>query len=107
MRTILIFGTLLTLNHGALTALSSGSLRRLPCHCEAIQLRKPRMIIRSSPRGVPMEQTVALLDGYIVDAGLSPPHQALLIELPVLVTVRAVPGTRMVMPPSILVRRID
>src|SRR5579864_8166743 len=46
----------------------------------------------------PMIKTVLLADRQIVDAREAHPHQAVLVELPVLVAVRAEPASRIVAP---------
>src|SRR3954471_12891998 len=55
-------------------------------------------ISRTRPRRRPVEATLAFLDGDIVDAGLAPPHQAVFIELPLLIAVGAVPLPCIVVP---------
>src|SRR5581483_2731130 len=46
----------------------------------------------------PMETPVFLRDLDIVDARLAPPHQAVLVELPLLIAIGAVPLARCVVP---------
>src|SRR5438034_959599 len=61
-------------------------------------LAQAHHIGRARPRGRPVEAPLALLDGDIVDAGLAPPHQAVLVELPLLVAVGAMPLPGIVVP---------
>src|SRR5215203_7326160 len=61
-------------------------------------LAQARDIGRARPGRRPMEAAVAFLDGDIVDAGLAPPHQAVFVELPLLVAVGAVPLPGIVVP---------
>src|SRR3954471_21846025 len=61
-------------------------------------LAQPRDIGRARPRGRPVEAALAFLDGDIVDAGLAPPHQAVLVELPLLIAVGAMPLPGLVVP---------
>lgn len=55
------------------------------------------MVIRSSAKR-PVELAFAFPDRQIVDAGVAQFHQALRVELPVFVTVRAVPLAGVIMP---------
>src|SRR5215471_4068733 len=55
------------------------------------------MIVRATAER-PMVFALALLDRKVVDAGDAKPHQAVLIELPVLVAVTAEPAPAVVMP---------
>jgi hypothetical protein len=52
------------------------------------------LVLRSRAEPSP----VVLVDGNVVDAGLAPPHQAVLVELPQLVAVAAVPLVAVVVP---------
>src|SRR5882724_6886975 len=61
-------------------------------------IAQARNIGRARPRGRPVEAPLALLDGDIVDAGLAPPHQAVFVELPLLVAVGAMPLPGIVAP---------
>jgi hypothetical protein len=45
-----------------------------------------------------VKATILFGDGDVVDAGFTPAHQAVLVELPLLVAVRAVPLTGIVVP---------
>src|SRR6476620_11276978 len=49
------------------------------------------MIRRSHAGHVPEELAVGFVDRHVVDAGVAPPHQPVVVELPVLVAVRAEP----------------
>src|SRR5215475_5949546 len=55
------------------------------------------MRIRPAPQR-PVVLAVRFLDGQVVDAGQTKPHQALVVELPVLVAVRAEPVPRIIVP---------
>src|SRR5215475_3231510 len=61
-------------------------------------LAEPRHIGRTWPRCRPMETAVLLGDLDVVDAGLAAAHQAVLVELPLLVSVGAMPLARRIMP---------
>src|SRR5258705_3957393 len=61
-------------------------------------LAQARDVGRARPRGRPVEAPFALLDGDIIDAGLAPPHQAVFVELPLLVAVGAMPLPGLVVP---------
>src|SRR5215216_562613 len=61
-------------------------------------LAQARNIGRARPGRRPVEAPLALLDGEIVDAGLAPPHQAVFVELPLLVAVGAMPLPGIVVP---------
>src|SRR6201991_2497952 len=61
-------------------------------------LAQARDIGRARPRGRQMEGAFAFRDGEIVDAGLAPPHQAALVEFPLLVAVGAMPLPGIVVP---------
>src|SRR3954469_2518922 len=61
-------------------------------------LAQPRDIGRARPRRWPVEAAFAFLDGDIVDAGLAPPHQAVFVELPLLVAVGTIPLPGIVVP---------
>src|SRR4029079_12222228 len=78
----------------------STSLRSPPFFSIASQrvFAQARNIDRARPRGRPAEAPLAFLDGDIVDAGLAPAHQAVLVELPLLVAVGAMPLPGIVMP---------
>ncbi len=56
------------------------------------------MIERARARRVPKKLPLVFPDPDIVDAGFAPAHQALLVELPVLVTVGTEPVSGIVMP---------
>src|ERR1700678_3335428 len=55
------------------------------------------MVVRTAPQGPVI---FALASGYrqIVDAGDSQPHEAVLVELPVLIAIAAKPMARVVVP---------
>ena len=55
------------------------------------------MIVRTTAER-PVIEAVLLADRQIVDARDAHPHQAVLVELPVLVAVRAEPASRIVTP---------
>src|SRR6187397_261160 len=57
-----------------------------------------RRVVVGAPAERPVILALALLDGEVVDAGDAPPHQAVLVELPVLVTVAAKPVAAVVVP---------
>src|SRR5215471_7930517 len=59
--------------------------------------RQPRMIVGPPPER-PVILAIAGSNGEIVDAGYPASHEALVIELPVLVAVRPEPATRVVVP---------
>src|SRR4029079_795981 len=61
-------------------------------------LAQARNTGRARARGRPVEAPLALLDRDIVDAGLAPPHQAVFVELPLLVAVGAMPLPGIVVP---------
>src|SRR5258705_11931591 len=61
-------------------------------------LAQARDVGRARPRGRPVEAPFAILDGDIVDAGLAPPHQAVFVELPLLVAIGAMPLPGIVVP---------
>src|SRR6478752_4717300 len=52
---------------------------------------QPRYVRRPRPRCRPVKPPVLLCNRHVVDRGLAPPHQAVLVELPLLVAVGAVP----------------
>src|SRR5829696_4021193 len=54
------------------------------------------MICRPWTAAVPVELPLWLADRQVIDAGVSPAHQAVLVEFPVLVAVGAEPGSRIV-----------
>jgi len=54
------------------------------------------MVVGTAPER-PMELAVGLFDGQIVDAGIAMVHQSLIVELPVLVAVGAVPVAGVIM----------
>src|SRR5689334_12976441 len=56
------------------------------------------MVCGSRNAAVPVELALRSLDRKIVDAGVPPPHQPVLGELPILIAVRAKPGAGVVMP---------
>src|SRR5271156_6053963 len=55
------------------------------------------MLVRAASQG-PMEKALRFLDGQIVDRSVPVMHEAVLIELPVLIAVGAKPVPRIVMP---------
>ncbi len=55
------------------------------------QLVQPQMVVRA-PTERPSEQSIHLVDGFVVDAGDTPGHQTPRIELPKLVTVGSKPS---------------
>src|SRR5262245_24433040 len=57
-----------------------------------------RNVGRAWPGRRPAEAALAFLDRDIVDAGLAPPHQAMLVELPLLVAIGAMPLPGAVVP---------
>src|SRR5262245_11460187 len=59
------------------------------------EVRQPRMIVRATAER-PAEQAVAFADRHFIDACVTMRHQAVVVELPVLVTVRAEPRVRIV-----------
>src|SRR5271165_3835861 len=61
------------------------------------EVAKAGVIIGAATQG-PMEATIGLADRHIVDAGETPTHQAVLIELPVLIAVRPEPVSAVVVP---------
>src|SRR5450432_3425267 len=61
------------------------------------KIAQGRMVVRTHSKR-PEELAVGLLDRSVVDAGDAAAHQALLIELPVLVAVTPEPGSSIVMP---------
>ncbi len=56
------------------------------------------MIRRARPRRRPPETALAFADLYIIDAGLAPAHQAVLVEFPLLIAIGAEPLSGIVMP---------
>jgi hypothetical protein len=46
----------------------------------------------------PTELSLRFGDRHVVDTGLTPAHQALRVEFPLLITVRAIPDTRVIVP---------
>ena len=56
------------------------------------------MILRTGKRGVPMKLAIGFLDRQVVDTGVPVMHQAVLVELPVLVAIGAIPIAGVVMP---------
>lgn len=48
--------------------------------------------------GGPVEATIGFGDGDVVDAGFAAFHQSVLVELPLLVAVRAIPLARFIVP---------
>src|ERR1700730_3256850 len=61
-------------------------------------LAQTRHISRSRARRGPVKAAVLLRNRDIVDAGFAPAHQAVLVELPLLVAVGAMPLPGIVMP---------
>ena len=61
------------------------------------KIAQSRMVVRAAPER-PVVLALALLDRQVVDAGDAPPHQAVAIELPVLVAVGAEPLPAVVVP---------
>src|SRR5690606_25987929 len=59
-------------------------------HLQA-QLGESRVVGRPRPGAVPVEEPVGGVDRDVVDARVSLTHEAVLVELPVLVAVRAEP----------------
>ncbi|KTC63755.1 hypothetical protein AO262_27260 [Pseudomonas fluorescens ABAC62] len=55
------------------------------------------MLIRATPQR-PVELALALLDRQVVDAGKTIGHQAVFVEFPILIAVRAKPVAGVVMP---------
>ena len=49
-----------------------------------------------APPKRPMKQSIRLLDGEVVDAGVAMNHQTVVVELPVLISVRSIPVVRIV-----------
>src|SRR5690348_10021912 len=66
---------------------------RSPAYRAALQpqIAEPRVIQRARAGGVPAVEAVGLLDLKIIDAGVPELAAPLLVELPLLVAVRAVP----------------
>jgi hypothetical protein len=54
------------------------------------QRTQTRMIIRPSPYR-PSKKPLCLLNRHIIDACMPPLHQSLLVELPVLISIRSIP----------------
>src|SRR5262249_38017584 len=73
-----------------------GSMRRLTVPSEA-QVAEPRMVVGAAAER-PAILALALLDRHIVDARDAQAHEALLVELPVLVAIAAEPVTAVVVP---------
>src|ERR1700754_1798675 len=61
-------------------------------------LAQPRDIGRPRSRRRPVEAAILLGDHDIIDAGLAAPHQAVLVELPLLVAIGAVPLAARIVP---------
>src|SRR5580692_3761627 len=61
------------------------------------QLAQRRVVVRTTAQG-PMIFALAFRYGQIVDAGDTQPHQAVFVELPVLVAVAAKPMAAVVVP---------
>src|SRR5260221_4908031 len=55
------------------------------------------MAVRTAPKG-PAKLALRLVDGKVVDTGEAQDHEAVVVERPVLVTVRAKPGSRVIVP---------
>src|SRR5258706_4902498 len=55
------------------------------------------MAVRTAPEG-PAKLALRLVDGKVVDTGEAHDHEAVVVERPVLVTVRAKPGSRVIVP---------
>src|SRR5262245_2067349 len=68
-----------------------------PEHASEAEILQPRVIVRP-PAERPVILALALGDRPVVDAGDAPAHQAVLVELPVLVAVRAEPVAAVVAP---------
>lgn len=61
------------------------------------EVRQARVVVRATPQG-PVVLPLELLDRQVVDTRMPGAHQALLVELPVLVPVGAEPVARVVVP---------
>src|SRR5262245_49860562 len=61
------------------------------------QIAEGRVIV-GTPAEWPVIFALAILDRQVVDAGDAPPHQAVLVELPVLVAIAAKPVAGIVVP---------
>nr|KGS61218.1 hypothetical protein X990_5421 [Burkholderia pseudomallei MSHR4868] len=61
------------------------------------EIRQARMIVGPAAER-PVEQAVRFADRHVVDARMTMRHQAVLVELPVLVAIRAEPVARVVAP---------
>src|SRR5690606_27995720 len=78
---------------------STPSISTVSCSRLSLQpeVRQSWMIVRP-PAERPAELALGLGDRQIVDAGYAPAHQAVLVELPVLIAVRAEPVAGVVVP---------
>src|SRR4029077_7315640 len=79
---------------GMLTSVVDGP-STLPSKTE---IGEARMVRRSRAGRIPVELALALLDGQVVDRGEAPPHEAVLVEFPVLVAIGPEPVIRIVAP---------
>src|ERR1700730_14864782 len=70
---------------------------RLPVAVSQAEVAESRMVIRATPQR-PAELAVMLCDGQVIDAREATLHQALCVELPILVAIAAEPETRVIMP---------
>src|SRR5882672_9640774 len=61
------------------------------------QAAERRMVVGASTKG-PVIFALAIFDRQVVDAGDPPSHQALFVELPILIAIAAKPVSRIVMP---------
>jgi hypothetical protein len=61
------------------------------------EIAEAGVIVGTTAQG-PMEAAISLADRRIIDAGETPTHQAVLIELPVLIPVGAEPIAAVVVP---------
>src|SRR5262245_19561518 len=68
-----------------------------PSRALQTQRSKPRVVIRA-PAERPVILALACGNGQIVDARDAPLHEPAIVELPVLVAVRAIPVARIVVP---------
>src|SRR5688500_20195272 len=66
--------------------------------CSKPEFGQTRMIRRPRLGAVPVILAVGFFDGNVVDAGVAQAHQPVLVELPILVAVRAVPVVGVVVP---------
>jgi ABC-type transporter Mla MlaB component len=74
----------------------AATMRQLVCRLKA-KVAQSRMIIGAAAER-PMIFAIRFLDWKIIDARESQPHQAILVELPILVAIRAIPVSRIVVP---------